>query len=196
MTLPLQDLPTAWVFCRVRRRPAALGRALTRAARTPTRPCRASRTAVLVGWFGIAGIPVELIDTPVRRGASELTVLSNNAGNGDTGPAALPAEGRVRRTVCPFPLHFPSNRTRGSQLRRAPRFYKIGSTAPVAYGALFLAGPAAAPRRAVRATCSTLSYAAAALLGWCPEGIAVRRIVGSRRAGGPARKPRRTPDAA
>ncbi|KOU69091.1 3-oxoadipate CoA-transferase [Streptomyces sp. MMG1533] len=60
-------------------------------------------STVLVGGFGMAGMPVELIDALIRQGASELTVVSNNAGNGDTGLAALLAKGRVRRIVCSFP---------------------------------------------------------------------------------------------
>jgi 3-oxoadipate CoA-transferase alpha subunit len=60
-------------------------------------------STVLVGGFGMAGMPVELIDALIRQGATELTVVSNNAGNGDTGLAALLAEGRVRRIVCSFP---------------------------------------------------------------------------------------------
>ncbi|MFP5022843.1 3-oxoacid CoA-transferase subunit A [Pseudonocardia phyllosphaerae] len=58
---------------------------------------------VLVGGFGMAGMPVELVDALVRQGAGELTVVSNNAGNGDTGLAALLATGRVRKVVCSFP---------------------------------------------------------------------------------------------
>ena len=58
---------------------------------------------VLVGGFGMAGMPVALIDALIRQGATDLTVVSNNAGNGDTGLAALLAEGRVRRVVCSFP---------------------------------------------------------------------------------------------
>ena len=60
-------------------------------------------STVLVGGFGMAGMPVELIDALIRQGASGLTVVSNNAGNGDTGLAALLAKGRVRRVVCSFP---------------------------------------------------------------------------------------------
>ncbi|MER6135596.1 3-oxoacid CoA-transferase subunit A [Streptomyces sp. NPDC001815] len=60
-------------------------------------------STVLVGGFGMAGMPVELIDALIRQGASDLTVVSNNAGNGDTGLAALLAKGRVRRIVCSFP---------------------------------------------------------------------------------------------
>jgi 3-oxoadipate CoA-transferase alpha subunit len=58
---------------------------------------------VLVGGFGTGGLPVELIDALIRQGAGDLTVVSNNAGNGDTGLAALLAEGRVRKIVCSFP---------------------------------------------------------------------------------------------
>jgi 3-oxoadipate CoA-transferase, alpha subunit len=60
-------------------------------------------STVLVGGFGMAGMPVDLIDALIRQGATALTVVSNNAGNGDTGLAALLAKGRVRRMVCSFP---------------------------------------------------------------------------------------------
>ena len=60
-------------------------------------------STVLVGGFGMAGMPVDLIDALIRQGAGDLTVVSNNAGNGDTGLAALLAEGRVRKMVCSFP---------------------------------------------------------------------------------------------
>ncbi|RZB14254.1 3-oxoacid CoA-transferase subunit A [Streptomyces sp. F001] len=60
-------------------------------------------STVLIGGFGMAGMPVELIDALIRQGATDLTVVSNNAGNGDTGLAALLAKGRVRRIVCSFP---------------------------------------------------------------------------------------------
>ena len=58
---------------------------------------------VLIGGFGTAGSPVELIDALRRTGVGDLTVVSNNAGNGDTGLAALLASGAVRRIVCSFP---------------------------------------------------------------------------------------------
>jgi 3-oxoadipate CoA-transferase alpha subunit len=58
---------------------------------------------VLIGGFGMAGMPVDLIDALIRQGASGLTVVSNNAGNGDSGLAALLAAGRVRKMVCSFP---------------------------------------------------------------------------------------------
>jgi len=63
----------------------------------------ADGSTVLVGGFGMAGMPVDLIDALIRQGATDLTVVSNNAGNGDTGLAALLAAGRVRKMVCSFP---------------------------------------------------------------------------------------------
>lgn len=63
----------------------------------------ADGATVLVGGFGMAGMPVELIDALIRHGAGDLTVVSNNAGNGDTGLAALLATGRVRKVICSFP---------------------------------------------------------------------------------------------
>jgi 3-oxoadipate CoA-transferase alpha subunit len=60
-------------------------------------------STVLVGGFGMAGMPVTLIEALIRQGATDLTVVSNNAGNGDTGLAALLAAGRVRKVVCSFP---------------------------------------------------------------------------------------------
>ena len=60
-------------------------------------------STVLIGGFGTAGIPTELIDGLIEQGARELTVVNNNAGNGDTGLAALLAAGRVRKIVCSFP---------------------------------------------------------------------------------------------
>ena len=58
---------------------------------------------VLIGGFGVAGQPVELIDALRRSSARDLTVVNNNAGNGDHGLAALLREGRVRRIICSFP---------------------------------------------------------------------------------------------
>ena len=63
----------------------------------------ADGSTVLVGGFGLAGMPVHLIDALIRQGATDLTVVSNNAGNGDTGLAALLAAGRVRKMICSFP---------------------------------------------------------------------------------------------
>ena len=58
---------------------------------------------VMIGGFGTAGQPVELIEALIRQGASGLTVVNNNAGNGDHGLAALIREGRVRKVICSFP---------------------------------------------------------------------------------------------
>ena len=51
----------------------------------------------------MAGMPTALIDALIDQGATDLTIVSNNAGNGDTGVAALLAAGRVRRVICSFP---------------------------------------------------------------------------------------------
>ena len=58
---------------------------------------------VLIGGFGTAGIPEALIDGLIEQGARDLTVVNNNAGNGDQGLAALLKTGRVRKIICSFP---------------------------------------------------------------------------------------------
>lgn len=58
---------------------------------------------VLIGGFGTAGVPDELIDALIEQGARELTVVNNNAGNGEQGLAALLKAGRVRKIICSFP---------------------------------------------------------------------------------------------
>jgi 3-oxoadipate CoA-transferase alpha subunit len=58
---------------------------------------------VMIGGFGTAGIPFTLIDALIAQGARGLTIVNNNAGNGDAGVAALIREKRVRRIVCSFP---------------------------------------------------------------------------------------------
>ena len=58
---------------------------------------------ILIGGFGTAGIPNELIDGLIEQGARDLTVVNNNAGNGETGLAALLKTGRVRKIICSFP---------------------------------------------------------------------------------------------
>jgi 3-oxoadipate CoA-transferase alpha subunit len=60
-------------------------------------------STVLVGGFGFAGMPFDLIDGLIRQGAKDLTIVSNNAGNGDVGLAALLKAGRVRKVICSFP---------------------------------------------------------------------------------------------
>ncbi len=60
-------------------------------------------STVLVGGFGTAGIPSELIEGLIETGARDLTVVNNNAGNGEHGMAALLKAGRVRKIICSFP---------------------------------------------------------------------------------------------
>ena len=58
---------------------------------------------IMIGSFGMAGMPSELIDALIDQGARDLVIVNNNAGNGDTGVAALLKAGRVRKVVCSFP---------------------------------------------------------------------------------------------
>jgi 3-oxoadipate CoA-transferase alpha subunit len=58
---------------------------------------------VMIGGFGGAGMPSELIDALIARGARDLTIVNNNAGNGETGLAALLKAKRVRKIICSFP---------------------------------------------------------------------------------------------
>ena len=60
-------------------------------------------STVLIGGFGTSGNPNELIDGLIAQGARELTIVNNNAGNGDTGLAALLKSGQVRKIICSFP---------------------------------------------------------------------------------------------
>lgn len=58
---------------------------------------------IMVSGFGLAGHPVELIEGLLDKGVTDLTIISNNAGNGDTGLAALIKNRRVRKIICSFP---------------------------------------------------------------------------------------------
>ena len=58
---------------------------------------------VMIGGFGTAGMPSELIDALIAQGARDLTIVNNNAGNGDIGLAALLKTKRVRKIICSFP---------------------------------------------------------------------------------------------
>ncbi len=58
---------------------------------------------VMIGGFGTAGLPNELVGALLAQGARGLVIVNNNAGNGDTGLAALLAAGRVRKIICSFP---------------------------------------------------------------------------------------------
>jgi len=58
---------------------------------------------IMIGGFGGAGQPAELIDGLIAQGAKDLVIVNNNAGNGDYGLAALLKTGRVRKIICSFP---------------------------------------------------------------------------------------------
>ena len=68
----------------------------------------ADGSTVLIGGFGEAGVPKELVAALLAQGAGELTIVNNNAGVGREGIAALLAAGRVRKVICSYP------RSRGS----------------------------------------------------------------------------------
>jgi 3-oxoadipate CoA-transferase, alpha subunit len=78
----------------------------------------ADGATVMIGGFGTAGLPNELTDALLAQGARELTIVNNNAGNGDTGLAALLAAGRVRKIICSFPRQVDS--------RHFDRLYRAG----------------------------------------------------------------------
>lgn len=65
---------------------------------------------ILIGGFGAAGSPVELVHALIEQGATNLTVVNNNAGSGRIGLAALIEAGRVAKVICSFP------RTAGSDV--------------------------------------------------------------------------------
>jgi len=64
---------------------------------------------VLIGGFGTAGMPSELIDALIDQGARDLTIVNNNAGNGEIGVAALLKRKRVRKIICSFPRQVDSH---------------------------------------------------------------------------------------
>ena len=69
----------------------------------------ADGSTVMIGGFGTAGLPNELVGALLEQGAKDLTIINNNAGNGDTGLAALLAARRVRKIVCSFPRQVDSH---------------------------------------------------------------------------------------
>jgi len=73
---------------------------------------------VMVGGFGAAGSPIELIHALIDQGAKDLTVINNNTGNGEVGLAALIGNGQVCKMICSFP--------KSSQSRVFPSLYKEG----------------------------------------------------------------------
>jgi 3-oxoadipate CoA-transferase, alpha subunit len=60
-------------------------------------------STIMIGGFGGAGQPAELIDGLIAQGAKDLVIVNNNAGNGEYGLAALLKTGRVRKIICSFP---------------------------------------------------------------------------------------------
>jgi 3-oxoadipate CoA-transferase, alpha subunit len=64
---------------------------------------------IMIGGFGTAGMPEELIEALIAQGAGDLTIINNNAGNGETGLAALLKSGRVRKIICSFPRQVDSH---------------------------------------------------------------------------------------
>jgi len=58
---------------------------------------------IMIGGFGTAGMPAELIDALIAQSARNLTIVNNNAGNGETGLAALLKTKRVKKIICSFP---------------------------------------------------------------------------------------------
>ncbi len=76
------------------------------------------RAVVMVGGFGASGSPIELIHALIDHGATGLTVINNNTGNGEVGLAALIGNGQVSKMICSFP--------RSSQSRVFPKLYREG----------------------------------------------------------------------
>lgn len=66
-------------------------------------------STIMIGGFGLAGQPEELIDGLIRRGARELTIVNNNAGNGEVGLALLIKSGFVKKIICSFPRQVDSH---------------------------------------------------------------------------------------
>ncbi len=73
---------------------------------------------VMIGGFGEAGSPIELIHALIDQGAGNLTVVNNNTGSGHVGLAALIENGQVRKMICSYP------RTLGSKV--FPELYRSG----------------------------------------------------------------------
>ncbi|WP_169566355.1 3-oxoacid CoA-transferase subunit A [Sneathiella limimaris] len=73
---------------------------------------------VMIGGFGEAGSPIELIHALIDHGASDLTVINNNTGNGEVGLAALIGAGQVKKMICSYP--------RSSHSKVFPELYRAG----------------------------------------------------------------------
>lgn len=75
-------------------------------------------TTIMVGGFGEAGSPTELIHALIDHGARGLTIINNNTGNGDVGLAALIGNGQVAKMICSYP--------RSSHSKIFPELYRAG----------------------------------------------------------------------
>ncbi len=73
---------------------------------------------VMIGGFGEAGSPTELIHALIDHGAKDLTIINNNTGNGEVGLAALIGTGQVRKMICSYP--------RSSHSKVFPELYRAG----------------------------------------------------------------------
>jgi hypothetical protein len=100
-------------------------------------------STVMIGGFGNAGQPFELIDALMDCGAKDLTVVNNNAGQGDQGLALLIKEGRVRKMICSFPRQSDSWHFDAKFHRRAT--WPSGSAPPAPGSAGSSPPPATAP---------------------------------------------------
>lgn len=73
---------------------------------------------IMIGGFGSAGSPVELIHALIDSGVKDLTAINNNTGNGEVGLAALIANGQVRKMICSYP--------RSTHSKVFPELYRAG----------------------------------------------------------------------
>jgi len=80
--------------------------------------CIGDGAVVMIGGFGEAGSPIELIHALIDQGSRELTVVNNNTGNGEVGLAALIGTGQVRKMICSYP--------RSSHSKLFPELYRAG----------------------------------------------------------------------
>src|SRR5258705_8247446 len=100
-------------------------------------------STVMIGGFGAAGQPGRLIDALIAQGARDLTVINNNAGNGETGLAALLKQRRVRKIICSSPPP--------TDFRVFHALYPEGALPPEVSPPGNLAPPVPAPRARIRA---------------------------------------------
>jgi 3-oxoadipate CoA-transferase alpha subunit len=135
----------------------------------------------MIGGFGTAGIPNELIDGLIAQGARDLTVVNNNAGNGDTALAALLATGRVRKIICSFPRQADSHvfdalyRSGKLELELVPQgnLSERIRAAGAGIGAFFTPtgfgtelGPTAAPKKRAKSTAASTCWSTPSMATW------------------------------